>query len=648
VTRIATFVPWQAVESDVGHRLPRFLQALAEREIAVTLLLSPEVGVYFPYSGLPKDLIQREDTLAKHPGQEAVSLALPPQIFALPSLSSPEFLKRYHHFLARMDSLLGDLQRSHPHVLDRVTAVLSGSFWKYYRSPKASSMETFGGPAGDSSSAASLAYRSRVEQFYAQREFTHPNPSAAHRWKTRQMEEVNRRWFQQASEDVFRQRSRQFLRKKARGLRVEQIELFTPEADPAMHYSQLLQGLVGGNGDFARISRVIEDYASRSAMAGGSSGEEAPPWLHLTGLGAFRSLSDSEKQVLILKGLLLMGGRGGGVLMDEMEWFALSPSFRARAESIARSVSDGTLRLENRVYHWVPHLWSNTGVVGEVLRDQLPGEVRTVASMDLLFRDSRAELLFVDPQQVLLREPLAQLLDWARAGKTLVLPRNSLMTQLAREELSETLSGTVQVRVQGGAPIEVQALGAGQVLTYDSAALDLDSSTGAVADPVSGWKKMVQAVLGIAQIQPLCRISDFRLRAVSMHRHDGTLGVFIFNLSSRPVLGDLHFSAEVSVSDLASKLAASQSMPSGDADFQNAGEKAPLSSHFQLEVPPCGVLPISVEGIGESAEDRRLAALSAGLLRQGVFEAASSELAGFDSALPVFGASGSEGGALWS
>jgi hypothetical protein len=413
-----------------------------------------------------------------------------------------------------------------------------------------------------------------------------------------------------------------------------------------MHYSQLLpqllRGALGGKADFSRLSKVIEEYASRSAMAGGSAGEEAVPWLHLSGLGSFRNLSDSEKQVLILKGILLMGGRKGAVLLDEEDWFSLSPSFRARAESIARSVSEGSLALENRVYHWVPHLWSNTGRLGEELGSQLPGEVRTIACMDLLFRDPRAEVLFVDPQQVMLREPVSQLLDWARAGKTLVLPRHVLFTEAARAELKDSLENSPCLKIQGGAPLEVQTLGAGRVLFYDPVALDAASSRadGVQQDP--GWGRLVQGVLSLVQIQPLCRVGDPRLRAVSMMRPDGTLGVFVFNLSNRPVLGDLHFGSEVAVSDLASQLVASQSiLPQARARDRQGLEKESFASRFQLEVPPCGVLPIAVEGVGESAEDRSLAALSSGLLRQGAMEAAHSELAGFDEMEQ-------QGGPLWN
>src|SRR4051812_36777340 len=61
VNSITSFVPWQAVESDIAHTLSRFLSAASERKMDVTLILSPELGVHYPNAGLPKDLIARSE-----------------------------------------------------------------------------------------------------------------------------------------------------------------------------------------------------------------------------------------------------------------------------------------------------------------------------------------------------------------------------------------------------------------------------------------------------------------------------------------------------------------------------------------------------------------------------------------------------------
>src|SRR5262249_42763507 len=91
VTQIATFVPWQALESDISHMLPRLLQAVVERNMTLSLIVTPEVGVHYANSGLPKDLASRPEVQALHSQRGAVGAHLPPNGFSLPSLVSPDF-----------------------------------------------------------------------------------------------------------------------------------------------------------------------------------------------------------------------------------------------------------------------------------------------------------------------------------------------------------------------------------------------------------------------------------------------------------------------------------------------------------------------------------------------------------------------------
>src|SRR5262245_15393775 len=78
ITHVATFVPWQVVESDISHMLVRFLQAISDRKMTVDLILTPEVGVHFPNSGLPKDLMTSKASAASHSGNGQINVSLPP------------------------------------------------------------------------------------------------------------------------------------------------------------------------------------------------------------------------------------------------------------------------------------------------------------------------------------------------------------------------------------------------------------------------------------------------------------------------------------------------------------------------------------------------------------------------------------------
>jgi hypothetical protein len=633
INHITTFVPWQVVESDITHTLVRFLQSVSDRKMTVDLILTPELGVHYPNSGMPKDLMAahpstmashgsgKADNLASHVGGQPIAVTLPPNGFQLPSLFSPELTKRYCSFMSRLDSLLADLNRTQPQLLAGVRAVLTGSFWKYYRSPQASARGAFDGMAGDYGPSAGLAYRQRLEQYFGGREFSDPSPMAANRWKTRGLDEVNRRWFQQHSEDVFRNRSFQLVRKKSGAVKLVEMELHTPEADPGLTYSNVMTLLSGGHGDVSRLSSLIDDASARASHA--SSGP-ALGYVHWTSFGPFRGLADPEKQFLILKSLLLMGGRGGGILVDEDEWFALSPSFRARAETFAKSLASGELSLRNRALYLSPHLWSGAGTLWAELQARVGSGARMISSLELLTREREASLLIVDPAWILTRESIQALTAWAAGGRVVVLPRSPLYTEQARLELDRLLARTKKIEIDLGVPYRLHGLGEGKLVVYD-----LPENLSMAGEALSSWQTFLTAVLSVAEVQGYCRLSDSRLGVIPLEMRGRGLGLFVLNGTRRPVSADILFQEDVSVSDLARTLAAAHG-----PHVSTASRPAP-ANRFSLDVPPCGVLPLAVDGAGMHearlrAEERRLALSHGDATRSGAEQAAMSELPGYE------------------
>ncbi len=614
ITQFATFVPWQAAESDISNLLSRVLQAAADREMSVYLILSPEVGVHYPNSGFPKDLIAKPENRAQHSQSGPVTSYSPPNSFHLPSLFSPDFNKRYYSFLSRMDGILSDLARTQPQWVSRVTAVLTGSVWKYYRSPVASAQHPFGGPAGDYSAHAAVAYRQRVDQFYSQREFMDPTPSSANRWKTRSLEEVNRRWFYQQSEAVFRNRSLHAMRKKSNQVKMTEMELFTPESDSSVIYSHFLQWMAGGHIDFNKLSNLLDEAVSRSSF---SNSSPAPLWTHWTCMGGFRMLAEAEKQFLILKSLLLGGGQGGGVLIDEAEWFSFSAAFRGRVESIARSLVEKRLQLKPRAYYWVPHLWSDYGTLWDEIRERMGPTVRMISSLELILTGESANLLIVDPSTIMTRETIQKLVAWTKSGRVVVLPRTKLYTELARQELEQTVAQTRRMEIDIGLTYQLYGLGEGKLIVYDT--LDAVSLKG---EPLSAWQVFLNAILSIAEIESYCQLSDPRLKVIPLEVEGDRLATFILNGSPRPVTADMVYSREVQVGDLGQALVNdSQSGPELDS--------AAPGHRFTLDVPPFGVLPLVVEGFNLAASrERHLAAGLAVETRESADQAAMNELPG--------------------
>lgn len=636
ITHVVTFVPWQALEADISHSLPRFIQALSERKMTVSLIVTPELGVHFASSGLPKDVMNRSDASAQHFQKGPVQVSLAPNSFHLPSLLSAEFTKRYHSFLSRIDNLLygletsaaatGDKKPQGMTSLSHVTLVLTGSLWKYYRSPIASCKDSYAAPAGDYSPNASIAYRQRLEDYYSQAEFNDPTPMAANRWKSQAMEEVNRRWFYQQSEAVFRNRTLQFARRKTSEVGLKELELFTPEADPSLAYSFFLSSVSGCNADFHKLSSLIDESSAMMSMAGYGA---ASPFVHWTSLGSFRSLTDSEKQYLILKSLLLLGAQGGGVLIDEEEWLSLSRGFRNHAEAFARSIERGDLSLKAPAVYLASHLWSGPTALWREFSKKAKTRARKAASLDLALSDRDARLLMVDPSIILTRDVVRKLVQWVHSDeqRVLALPRSVLYTENARAQLELIMAGSKQIDVNLGISYRVLSggsTGQGKLVLYDV-------PEAALTQEMTGpeWSSFMTQILALAEIETECQASDSRIELIPLNRKDESTGLFVLNGSRQPVSVDLFFPVNVSIGDLTTVVERSAHM-SGTPKSND--EKIEPAKRFALDVPPCGVLPLAVDRVGyKQKRDEQLAAdrLSA-LNHDNAMMAAANELPGLN------------------
>ena len=612
ISHIATFVPWQAVESDISHTLSRFLQAASDRRMTVSLIVTPEVGVHFPNSGFPKDIVAKKENLAAHVHGGPVIANMAPNAFSLPSLFSSELNKRYTSFLTRIDNFLADLGRSQPELLKGVNIVTTGSIWKYYRSPRSATSGAFWGSAGEYSNSSNLAFRQKIEEFFSTREFADPNLAAANRWKTRNLEETNRRWFFQQAEDQFRAKTFQHLRRKSAYVPATEMELYTPEADPAIFYSSFMQMLSGGNADFEALSELIDEYGSRLSMG---SKTKAVPALHWSGLAGFNKLSDSEKQFLILKSLLIMGGQGGGILIDANDWFALSNNFRMRTETLARQLSSGNLRIRTRALYLAPHLWSGASPLWDDLREKVGFSARVVSSVDLVLRERNSEVLVVDPNFIFTRDQILKLIAWARAGRTLVIPRSALYTEAARAELEQVLNSTQRIEMALGVPYRLHGVGDGKLFICDYNDSNLSGES------MAQWSTFMSSVLSVANVQGYCRVSDSRLTAIPLERRGGGLGLFVLNGTRAKVGGDIVFQEPVRVSDLSVALSARPEDATG----------TDCSPRFSLEVPACGIFPLAVDGQRfMDLEERFLAAEMQDTTAKTVLRAGQSELPGIE------------------
>jgi hypothetical protein len=222
-------------------------------------------------------------------------------------------------------------------------------------------------------------------------------------------------------------------------------------------------------------------------------------------------------------------------------------------------------------------------------------------------------------QTFLTADSVRKLAAWASGGRVVVLPRSPLYTEQARAELEKLAATTKRIEIDLGVPYRLHAVGDGKLIIYD-----LPESLSMAGEALSSWQTFLTAILSVAEVQGYCRMSDSRLAVIPLEKRGEGLGMFVLNANRRPVSADIIFQVDVSVSDLAMALA--------QAGPRQGGQQRPKptpASRFSLDVPPCGILPLAVDGIATS-DERRIAASHADATRAGAEGAAMSELPGFD------------------
>ena len=609
VHRVISLVPWQGVESDVSHRLSKFLQLAHAKKIAVTLVVTPEVGQNYAYSGLPAELSTKGEHQALHAGGRVAIVGLAPRSFALPSLSAGELSRRYASFLGRLDSVFRDLSRSHPEVFASVRLIASGSFWKYYRDPRDACISPFSGSAGDYSMASLQLYARKLDEHYSSAEFASdlsagPGGATA-RWKSASLDDLNRRWFFQEAEDHYRQSTVSQLKKRFATIPLAEAEILTPEADPSVAYAQFMSRTLGAAPDARPYSRLVEEFSERRAQASGDG--VASPVVQWCGLGGYERLRPAEKSFLLLKSLLLAGCRGGATWIPAEAWLGLGRAFRERLSTLSEAIRSGELSAPAaRAVYWVPHLWSKTGRLWGEFADQAGAcGIVSAAPIEKLLGDTALGLVMVDPARIIRRAEMRALIAAAHEGRIVVLPKSPLWSTDAKRELE---AGVAQGQAEeltellpfaANVPTLSLRIGKGWLIAHE---LPKD----AAAESRSDWRNLAEGLARFAHLTPPCRVSDPRVKPIVLRRPGGELALFLLNESSAPVIADLAFPVDVALSDLSENLVRKAAV----------GDRA---RSFRLQVPAWGMLPLAVDaqGLGlttsGSAMDREEAVLASRL-----------------------------------
>lgn len=574
VRYMTAFVPWHCFETDLTHSLRRFVLAAAERQIEVTLIPSPEVGVHYPYSGLPREWATKREAGAVSSKSSPVFSWQPPNAFLTPSLHQAELTKRYFQHLTKIDVLLADLGKTDSRVTTFVRVAMSSSFFKYYRAPESAVFSPFEGIAGDYSEHASAAYRAHTEQFYSQREFQSMGQKALERFRSRVFDERNRRIFNQSSEDVFRNRQAQSLGKRPTSPEQVAVEVFTPEFDPAFQFTGVLSQVMNTSVGFERLSFMLDEFVTRQSCFEGSA---TLSFIRFTELGAFAKLSDAERQFLVMKGLVLSGTRGA-LLIDESEWFRFSDGFRRKLDTLANRMHGSRVRLPTRVFYLTSDLWSNLGALWtETVSRSFPW-VKAITNLDAALGESSCAMVIVDPQIILTRDVVVRLISLARLGKIVAIPKSQNYTDSAKREFEAQLSSLSPIDMEFGLRYQIYPMNEGRLVCFEAPELSASLSR----ELTASFKTFLAGLASLAGVKSPCRVLKGAEVAVIPFDFGENRALFLMNPSEKPVEVELGFSREFRFQDLYQSLE------------ERAGLPAVSCQTITLDVPARGILPIAV------------------------------------------------------
>jgi hypothetical protein len=576
VRKIASFVPWGQFEGDITHQLKKFLQLAAAEGVEVSLIVSHEPALCASAGGAPKDLLQAPSAKV-----QATKEGRAPEVATLTTVAGPAKVltlraratqARYEQYLARLESSLADWIKLDPKLRRFVRLISTSGAQKYLR-PKTlpgAGSRVFQGICADFSGEAEVLFRQELDRKRAHPDFFSLGEKQFRmEWETRCIERQRAR-----AQNTLQRNSRD----ASLRLPLEQIELYRPEIDP------YVSDLVQAQWSEPRItpSRKFAELLWEVGLRSSSfEGEEISNWIFWNTGGAFSRLTLQERCFLLVLSMLQVTESGGAVLVKPEEWSRLPQGFRDRWTALH---SLGSMRpLRREVVRWVPCIWSD----GDRRMENF--EATRCSSLTRILKDPEVRVIVVDPGIFLDEEQVKKLLSWVRVSehRSLVLPE-------AWVELAKHVPG-----IYCG---------------------DEEAPT---------WGSVWSEVMGRSKLRDRSRLvqSDRDPEAIEVARwcesgpegNENVLLEFLINFSGVSKGVTVAYRDPVAIEN-------------GEFDrlsASGAGLSA-YSDRFQLEVPPWGVLPLRVRGLGEEARERRLALETEALTQMQPEEMAKVQLEGFD------------------
>jgi hypothetical protein len=300
-------ISWSLIESDIQHRLQKFLMALAKVKEHYNLewVITPEIGLDVSYSGLPKDIVLNEDHYARVQHGRCLSINIAPHRIALPSLLSPAIQNRYFTMLSKLEKIFMEAQSAEPILKERCKIVVTGSFYPYYRDYSVSLF----GLREERSVHAQAAFRKFIEQEekdIEKKEYLLKTEGESHPFsRSHDASRISSHFilfqdFLEQSEEFFRLKCEHIMRRRLPWKCVQQV-WYCEEADPTLQ-STVHHALTSGTkfkSDLMRIKwdrplvvrslrqNLIQEYIEPSKIEGNYQGQVL--WLRTSTWGGVES-----------------------------------------------------------------------------------------------------------------------------------------------------------------------------------------------------------------------------------------------------------------------------------------------------------------------------------------------------------------------
>lgn len=567
VQTVSTFVPWAYTESDIHHSLKKFLRAAWSRNLNVRLFVMPELGVNYPNCGIPKDLLANTSNLAVNNLGHVIYNFGAPNIFPLPSYSSPEVLKRFGNFLIKVGMVLGDVFQEAGNT-QFCEVVVSNSLLNYYRIFGSKPSEH-----GDYSSAHVMSFRDFLD-----REYRLPNGSEqeidGEQFKNQLYERYNRHRYFSHVERLLREKTDMVFARKSSMCPVRHIDLLSPENTGEFSYQNLFCELLNFKPSLSRLYEITIQAAYRNEA------------IFLHNSGVLRRFSDQEKSFLILSAVIY----AGEICLGADDLFQLSSAFQRKLRALINFLESRCFVKQSKITYLSASKFSMEDRSFSILSKMAPGLLSVTGSLGAYARSISERLVFLDPRSVMKLYDLSQLFSVAQSGKVVAIP---LPMKVAANYLGDALrflekfrKGKKPLRINLGISYEVFEHGLGQIVLYDPTGF---WSVEPENEPID-FTQFFKSLIGLAEVSAVCSVSDSRLHLASYISQDdpGTRLLFLINPESTAIPVKLSFASPVILSSIPQ---------SGISDLI---EGPLIGKNFELGIPALGVLTVQITDASSS------------------------------------------------